>query len=443
MKKPIRVVALIVGLAGALLAGGTLLPTSGDDRPSDAETSDRGTGRLLAPAVDPRGLDTTVTTLEERVEAIPEDWRSWASLGLAYLQKNRLTADPTFYLKAEEALDRSLELNDTENFQSMLGLGALALARHDFAAGLEWGRRAKVVNPYNAQVRGVIGDALVELGRYEAAGRAFQEMIDLRPDLSSYARVSYFRELHGDVPGAIEAMTSALDTTGSGEDAAWAAYQLGELYFTSDRVAEAKHEFERGASLAPDYFLPTVGLAKVAAARGNFGLATRLLSEVVDRYPAPEYVVLLGDIYARAGRPEEAEIQYELVRAIDKLYKANGVNTDLETALFDADHGVNLDDALRSARAEYQRRQSIHVADALAWTLYAKERYREAKHFSRISLRLGTRDARLLFHAGMIDWRLGDDAAARRHLASALSINPNFSFVQDELARRTVARLGG
>jgi tetratricopeptide (TPR) repeat protein len=443
VKKSIRIGALVVGLAAALLAVGTLLPTNGDDRPSDAEASGHGTNLLLAEGIAPRGLDTTITALEERVEGLPDDWRSWASLGLAYLQKNRVTADPSFYLKAEDALEHSLELNDTDNFQGMLGFGALALARHDFAEGLEWGRRAKVVNPYNAQVRGVIGDALVELGRYEAAGKAFQDMIDLRPDLSSYARVSYFRELHGDVAGAIEAMTSALDTGGSAEDAAWAAYQLGELYFTSDRVAEAKHEFDRGASLAPDYFLPTVGRAKVAAARGNFRLATRLLSEVVDRYPAPEYVILLGDIYARAGQPEEAEIQYELVGAINKLYAANGVNTDLESALFDADHGVNLDDALSRARAEYRRRESIHVADALAWTLYAKERYREAKHFSRISLQLGTRDARLLFHAGMIDWRLGNEAAARRHLSSALSVNPNFSFVQDRIARRTLVHLGG
>jgi tetratricopeptide (TPR) repeat protein len=433
---------LALALAAVLFVAGTLFPVGDDDRPV-AQASGHSTGLLLAPAADRRGLDATVTRLEERVGAVPDDWRAWASLGLAYLQQNRVTADPSFYLKAEDALARSLELNEADNFQGMLGMGALALARHDFAAGLEWGRRARDINPYNAQVRAVIGDALVELGRYEAAGRAFQTMIDLRPDLSSYARVSYFRELHGDVSGAIEAMASAVDTGGSGEDSAWAAYQLGELYFTTGRVAEAKREFTKGAWLAPDYFLPKVGLAKVAAARGHYRFATRLLSGVVERYPAPEYVILLGDVYQHAGRPAEAAAQYDLVRTIDKLYTASGVNTDLETALFDADHGVNLDDAVRRARAEYRHRRSIHVADALAWTLYAKGRYGRAKHFSRVSLRLGTRDARLLFHAGMIDFRLGRDAGARRHLSSALSVNPNFSFVHARVARRTLTHLGG
>jgi hypothetical protein len=60
------------------------------------------------------------------------------------------------------------------------------------------------LDDFNANAHGVMGDALVELGRYDEAFVQIQRMVDLRPDLSSYARVSYARELQGDVVGAAE-----------------------------------------------------------------------------------------------------------------------------------------------------------------------------------------------------------------------------------------------
>jgi tetratricopeptide (TPR) repeat protein len=433
--------AAAAGLALALVGLGGLGLFLADRTEAPPALSTRTSAALFGPTGGGKALDRTIASLQAHLRASPYDWRSHADLGLAYLQKGRLTADPTWYTKADGVLVRSLSLNQKENSHAVLGMGVLSLARHEFADALAWGRQARSLDPYDAEARGVIGDALVELGRYGEAIQAFQEMIDLRPDLSSYARVSYARELHGDISGAIGAMTEALAASGGvPEDAAWVASQLGDLYLGAGRVARAEREYRRGAYLAPTYVLPQVGLAKVAAIRGDIEQATEKLTGVVDRYPAPEFVILLGDLYRAAGRSGEAQAQYELVRAMQQLYRDNGVNTDLEWALFNADHGVGLEAALERARAEYQRRKSIHAADALAWTLYRTGQYREAARFSRESLRLGTRDPLLHFHAGMIAFRLGNRAGAEQHLSAAIAINPNFSFLHRDLAERTLER---
>jgi tetratricopeptide (TPR) repeat protein len=382
-------------------------------------------------------LGAAIAGLQSRIRSETRDWRSLASLGLAYLQQGRLSADPSYYPRAEGVLARSLQL-EADNFEAALGMGILALGRHDFPEALLWGGKARDLNPYNAQARGVIGDALVELGRYRAAGRAFQAMVDLRPELSSYARVSYYRELTGDVPGAIEAMRMALDAAGTPADAAWAGYQLGELFFGSGRLAPAVRAYGQAGRVDPTAVLPRVGVAKVAAARGDLGRAVEILKEVVARYPAPEIVVLLGDVAGAAGRVALAARQYRLVEAMDELYRAGGVDTDLEMALFSADHPFDSSRTVRQARAAYRRRPGIQAADALAWTLYAAGRYRAAGRYAHEALRLGTRSALFHFHAGMIATAAGSETRARVHLETALAINPWFSFLHAEVARRAL-----
>lgn len=414
-------------------------------RPEPAPVPPDTSRPLLAnPIIATGSLTGLIGQLQDRLRVVPDDWRSYASLGLAYVQQARITADPTCFPKAEGALARSLDLEGDGNFEALVGLGALSLARHDFAGALSYGERARDLNPYNGSVHGVIGDALLELGRYEEAFASFQEMLDRRPDLAAYARASYARELQGDVEGAIRAMEMAFDSAGgSPADAAWVSYQLGELYFNAGRLDEAELHYARGAALAPDFVPPQAGLARVVAARGHTGRAIRAYRAVVERYPAIEYVIALGDLYAVTGQDELARRAYELVEVQERLARANGVNTDLEFSLFHADHRTDLAQALERARAEYARRRSVHVADALAWTLYANGRYEEAARYTREALRLGYRNASFHFHAGMIALKLGDREGARRYLAEALAVNPHFSVLYAPVAERVLARLGG
>jgi tetratricopeptide (TPR) repeat protein len=430
-------------MAVALLVAGAIAFGPAADGPAGVlgtSVSNRSSSALLAPVVSAGSLDGTIASLQDRLRADPYDWRSSASLGLAYVAQARVTGDPSWYPKAEGLLARSLRVNADDNVEGLLGLGVLDLARHDFSAALRRGRRAAALDPHAAEAYGVIGDALLELGRYDHAFEAFQTMVDTRPDLSSYARVANARELVGDVRGAERAMQMAFDAAGTPGDAAWTAYQLGELAFGSGEVRSARGWYARGRDLDPSYVPNAAGLAKVAWARGDDVLAVERFTGVVSRYPSAEFVVALADLYRATGRQALAEQQEDVVRAMHALASESGVNVDLELALFDADHGDPAG-ALAAARAEWDRRQSVHVADAYAWALYANGRYARASALAERALALGTRNALFLFHAGMIRFELGDEQGARHYLSAALATNPNFSIQHADAAATTLARL--
>jgi tetratricopeptide (TPR) repeat protein len=434
--------AAVTAMAIALLIAGAVAFVRGTGDDVDPAARNTSSWALLLSTPNAGSLDDAIASLQQRLHEISNDWRGLAHLGLAYVAQARVTADPSWYPKAEGVLRRSLRVQPDENVEGVLGIAALDLARHDFAAALRRGRRAASLDPYDADAYGVIGDALVELGRYRAAFDAIQTMVDTRPDLASYARVAYARELRGDVGGAERAMRLAFDAAGSPSDAAWTAYQLGDLEFGSGEVAAARGWYARGLDLDPAYAPSLAGLAKVAWARGNVDLAIRRYEEVAARYPAPEVVIALADLYRATGHRALADQQEDVVRAMQELAAANGVNIDLELALFDADHGDPAG-ALSAARDEWARRHSIHVADAYAWALYANGRYRRASAFADRALALGTRNALFLFHAGMIRLELGDRDGAKRDLARALAIDPNFSILHAAEAARALSRLDG
>ncbi|MEA2460037.1 MAG: hypothetical protein QOH90_214 [Actinomycetota bacterium] len=440
----LTIVIVALGIAIVVSVSAALLPARKDPTPASARTSGRvSLQEVVAPPISTLDLDARIDGLQTRLKDNGEDPASLAQLAFAYLEKARITAQPTWYSKAGSALRSSLGVKPRGNFGALLGMAVLSNARHDFGGSLEWAARAIVLNPYNSYARAVKGDALLELGRYRAADRAFQEMIDLKPGLPSYARVSYSRELHGDVAGALAAMRSALRSAGEiGEDAAWASYQLGELRFGEGDLARASRLYRAASKRAPGYYLPEVGLAKVAWARGDVAGSIGILRGVVERFPLPQYVTWLGELYDTMGRHGKAARQFALVRVEQKLFAANGVIPDVEVTNFLSDHG-SPKAALRLARQQYAGRRSIRVEDAFAWALYANGKYGRARRHEQRALRLGTKDAVLYFHAGMIAKRVGDRAAASRYLKRALSINPYFSILHSQRARMTLGRLGG
>jgi tetratricopeptide (TPR) repeat protein len=439
-----RLIALLVAaaLGAAIFVAGALLPThAAQPSHSAAQTEPTPTPTATSGL---QQLQDSITSLQARLQGNPSDADALSSLGLAYLQEARLTVNPSYYTKADEVLRKSIGINRKANFQGLLGMGILAGARHRFDLALKWGRRAQQENPYNADVRGVVTDALIELGRYREAGKELQKMVDLRPGLSSLARISYYRELHGDLPGAIQAMAAAFrDAGGSGQDAAWASFQLGDLQLIAGHVSRADYMYRRGRYLDPSYYLPKVGIAKVAAARGHLGRAARILRTVTATYPAPIYVMLYGDILRAEGLQDQAKRQYDLVRAEQRLFSANGVVPDTEMMIFFADHHQRLTQTLHEARREYAKRPSVRVADALSWVLYANGKYAQAATYAHRALRLGTVDPTYYFHAGMIAKALGEGRLALHYLRRALRFNPHFSVRYAPEAVRAIRALGG
>jgi len=183
------------------------------------------------------------------------------------------------------------------------------------------------------------------------------------------------------------------------------------------------------------------GLGRVRAAQGKTDEAIELLTEATNVMPIPEFVITLGDIYQANGQPDLANQQYNLVTAIEQLHQANGVDMDMEIALFNADQDKDLDATVERARQAYANRPSIHAADVLAWTLYKTGDYAAAKIYSEEALQLGNRDALKLFHAGMIAYQLGEDEQAQEYLEQALEINPHFSILYSEEAQQTLNTL--
>ena len=445
MRARLTTIATAAGLAVVVFVVGALGPGgSRDAKSSRALSVSSPADAFLGPVTAAGSLDASIASLESKVEARPDDWKASAALGIAYVQRARITSDPSTYPLAQVVLSRSLKLQPTGNAEALVGLGTLAAARHHFTDALRWGRRARKAAPYDADVYGLLGDAQLELGRYGAAFGSFQRMIDIRPNLASYARVSYALELRGNVEGAIGAMRAAYDVAAGPADAAWAAAHIAKLHFGAGRVEEATRWFRRARAADPSSMDAEAGVALIAWASGDLQAATAAYERLAARYPSPDHVAVLGDLFAAAGDREAAAAQYELVRAEARLFRANGVDTDLEIALFEADHagGGSARAALRAARAEWARRRSVQVADAYAWALYANGDFRRASALSAEALRLGTRNALFLFHAGMIRLRLGDEAAARSFLRQARDVNPSFSVRWSPVLRDTLSRLG-
>ena len=402
----------------------------------------------LTPSLSPETTATPLTgtlaeiaALRERVAVDLDDAEALRDLGLALLQRVRETADPSLYSQAEDALVRARQLAP-EDALTQVGLGALQLGRHQFAAALETARGALELAPALASAKAVEVDALVELGRYEEAVTAAQELTGLRIDITSLARVSYLRELHGNIDGAIAAMQQAADAPAlASENTAYVTTVLGNLLVYAGKPADAAAAFESALTSVPDHAAAIAGLGRLAVGRGDLGEAARLFERAASILPLPEYVIALGETREAAGDIEEAQQSYDLARAETALFQAAGVDIDLELALFEADHG-DPSVALRLAEQSYEARQTVRTADTLAWAFHRAGEKDDAARLSAEALRLGSRDPLFLYHAGMIALSTGDEATARRQLTDALAIDAGFSPTGAAEARAALASLG-
>lgn len=379
--------------------------------------------------------DSQIENLQSRLRLAPNDWQSYSLLGIAYLQKARESGDPSYYPKAEGVIQKALSF-EPEDYASLSALGGLALARHNFAGALAYGEHARKINPNKTFAYGVIADGQIELGRYAEAVQTLQTMVDLRPDLNSYTRISYIRELYGDTQGALEMMQRAVDGGGSNpENKAWTRTQLATLYFNLGRLDQADIEYARSLELLPNYIYALAGLGRLRAAQGRTDEAIALLSQAIQIMPLPDFVITLGDVYSSTGNSDMARKQYDLVRVIQKLYEANGVDLDSEIALFNADHDIDSARTVELARQSYARRPSIYAADVLAWALYKGGDYQNAQETMDEALRLGTQNALMYYHAGMIAFKLGHDELAIGYLDRAIKLNPQFSILYAKTAK--------
>ena len=384
-------------------------------------------------------LDATITALQDTLRRLPEDHVSWAYLSLAYVEQARVTGLATYYDKADEAVSRSLSIAPDENFPALGALGAIAAARHDFAGALDNADQALAINPRDLTALAVRVDALTELGRYADQLRAVRTADRLRPSTTIAARYAYAYELRGDLDRAGDVLRRAA-TSGSLPDKAYPLTLRADLLRKQGRLQASDRTLATVRQILPTYLPALVSSARLKTARGDLEGAVRTWESVVAQQPLPEYLTELGELLKHLGRTEESEAQFAVVRTTIELLDASGVGTDLETALFEADHG-SPERAVEQARAEWARRTSVHVADALAWALHRAGRDTEALPIARAATRLGTPEARFWIHRGTIEAALGMTDVARAHLRRGLATDPGMSPWQRAEARAVLTSL--
>ncbi|HEY7048553.1 MAG TPA: hypothetical protein VH373_15140 [Jatrophihabitantaceae bacterium] len=386
-------------------------------------------------------LEASIARAQQRLRTVPGDYDTWAALGSAYLERARISADPSYYPKAEGALRRSLTVRRDGNPGALVGLGALANARHEFVAARDLARRALRIDPFSAAAFGVLADAQTQLGDAAGATSAVQRMLDLRPGLAAYARASYDVEQHGRLDEAESLMRRALAAAADPADIAFCRYQLGELAWQTGRLDAASAEYGAGRVADPSYLPLLAGQARVAATRGQVGQALAGYADLTARYPAPAYLIEYADLLRAAGQPTRADEQLALAAAALRLFAANGGTDDLGAAQVALAQGRPAD-AVRAARREWSRRHFADVADVLGWALHQAGSDSSALFYARRADALGARNAGYLFHLGMIELSLGQTGDARRDLHAALALNPHFSPRYAPVARTALSRLG-
>ena len=384
----------------------------------------------------------TVDRLTAWLRDHPDDPAAYRDLGLSLLQRARETADAAFYDRAEAALTTALALAPGDDFATV-GIGSLQLARHRFADALATGRTLVARSPDLAAAHGIVVDALVELGRYDEAIGALQAMVDLREDLASLARVSYLRELHGDLRGALEAMERAAAAGAlAPEGDAYVTTLAGDLHVLLGERELAAVAYDRALEEVPGYAPARAAQGRLAITAGDLPGAIEAFRDASTTLPLPEYVIALGEALEASGDTARAEDAYGLVRVETQLLQASGVVVDLELALFEADHGDPAT-AVELAEAAYAERQTVHTADALAWALHRAGRTAEARRHLDEALRLGTLRPSFRYHAGVIAAATGDVTTARRELRLALALDPGFSATGAAAARAALDELAG
>lgn len=406
---------------------------------------------LLTPQ--PTGTDRLIRNAQTTVSLNPKDAQAYAALGAAYFQRARETGDVSDYQLSEESLTKSLDLVSVD-FSADAALETMAevcMGEHRFADALMYAQKALSLGTGDISPFAIVGDAYADMGEYDKAAVAYGRLTPRDMTLApraAYARdsrLSYLKFIVGDTPGAValmkEAITEGVEAQLPSENLAWLYYELGEYETQSGDPASADAAYLAALNTHPGDYRALAALARLRANNGRYEEAIVLYQKAIAVVPMPIFIAELGDLYAKQGNQVEAQKQFALVEYIGLLGHINQVLHNRDLALFYADHGMKLAEALDLAQKELEVRRDVYTWDALAWALYKNGKLAEAAKASEKAMKFGTRDSILLFHAGTIAQAEGRSDTARMELKEALAINPHFHLIYAEAAHSQLAAL--
>ena len=321
----------------------------------------------------------------QAIMANPDALEPRLKLAELFIQEARVTGEHPHYYPAalqmlEDVLTRipqddpaQLKIDQKDYlFRALSAKASVQLSLHDFAPALATATRAAAINPYNAQIYGALVDANVELGRYAEAVKMADKMVGIRPDLRSYSRVSYLREIHGDVPGAIEALQMAIGAGYPGQEAtAWARLTLGNLYKTYGDWKNAALQYEMILAERPDYPFAIAALGEVELHQKHYANAEERFRKACAIIPEVGYFEKLAELYQKTGRKTEFEALLPQILTMMQEDMEKGHNMSLELARFFTDLQPDYERALQYARGEYERRPDNIDVNRLLARIYA------------------------------------------------------------------------
>ena len=391
-----------------------------------------------------RSLSTTdrITRLESATRANPNAGEQWRQLGAAYVRRAFETADPAFYPLAESALKRAeKQLGSTP--EVLVTKATLALARHRFQDARSLATEVLRQRPDALDGRIALFDADVELGNYERAFDQIDSLVDERPNVATLSRLSYRRQLTGDLLGAEITMRQAVSAAPAESiDRAIALAYLGDVLLESGRLAAAGRTYEQSLRIEPTNGTAMLGSARVAMARDDANAARIILDRLVERIPLPAALGLQADLARASGDQKTATATDQLVDASVALFEANGAVVDAELAILLADRGSGSSSAaLRAAQRAYAERRTIFTNDAMAWSLFVSGRPKEAVPYARAAVATDPGVSSVRWHAAEVFAAAGDLTAARRELTAAIR-SPWSSPLQTRAVRSLAGRLG-
>jgi len=373
--------------------------------------------------------------LTEAVKADPKDTKSLIQLATLYIQEARATGNFAYYDKAAMKYVNDVIAADTSNFEALTLKSLLYLSQHHFADGLDLAQKAKSKNPYNAFVWGIMVDGNVEMGNYDSAISNADKMLSIRPDLRSYSRASYLREIYGDYPGAIEAMAMAVQAGAPGDETTeWTRTQLGHLYENTGDMLNAAMHYTIALQNRPGYAYALAGLARIETVKKNYTKAIEYYKQADSSVTDFAIKEAMADVYRLTGNNgKAAEL---LQKVIDEMTKeAQSGNNDanighyVDKELAYAYLQINdFDNAEKHALLEYNRRpDNIDVNECLAWVYYSKGDYVKAVPYIKTALKTNCKNPTLLCRAGLIYAKAGNKPLARLALEQALKENANIA----------------
>jgi tetratricopeptide (TPR) repeat protein len=387
-----------------------------------------------------------IDALVEKVRKNPADLKAKIQLSQAYIQEARITGNYNYYDLACIKLLNSVLAKEPENFEALTTLATVYLSQHHFQQGLELGMKARRVNPHAAFLYGVLTDGYVELGKYDSAVLMVDTMCAIRPDLRSYSRISYVREIYGDFPGAIQAMKMAVDAGLPGmEQTEWVRVYLGRLYEMTGKIDTAEYYYQTANVLRANYAYAIAGLGRIEAIKKNYPQAITYFQQAASLVNDYSFGDELIDLYRLTNQPKKADSIAAVVIAdlnahsnSDEKNPDAGHYTDKELAYVYLKTG-DIKNAQKHAEAEYKRRpDNIEINELMGWVTYKQADYAKAIPFMEKAMRTGSKNPVLLCRAGLVYCKSNDTAKGVALLQEAVTINP---YLENDLMQESLAYL--